>query len=389
MRPIGLEFQSGAQLLKNLTVAAPIDREEVLMNRSIIRVPVASLTVAFALCIGTSTMAADCASPKLINSLPMEKVPGSDLMTVTTTIEGSPEKLLVDIGTMSTQLWNTQAANLKLPVEEGRRSMDLGGRFSEDSARVASFMLGSMKTGYFHIQVYPDADFANPGTDGVLGTDMMQPNDIDLDFAHQRLNLFSPEECNEAGIYWAPSTITPMKMETYAGVVYVAVALDGHKIIALLDTGSDRTFLNPQTARELFSLKADSLKAGNVTAGGALIKAGMYAFSALEVGGLTFNNPQIAIPFDIMSQSTREFHASRILRDRFTLSEIQPDMVIGMDILKQTHLYISFRDERVYVSPAGQGVALKPEPIKSHWFNVWRYGYDTYLTPYRHKFVGL
>jgi hypothetical protein len=64
-------------------------------------------------------------------------------------------------------------------------------------------------------------------------------------------------------------------------------------------------------------------------------------------------------------------------------------MIIGMDVLKQTHLYISFQDQRVYVSPAGDGQALTATPAKTSWFNVWRHGYDTYLYPGRRPFFSL
>ena len=329
-----------------------------------------------------------CAPPQLVNSLPMEQTPGGDTMTVTTAIDGSPEKLLIGIGDLSTQLWNTPATKLDLPVREGRRTMDAGGRFSLDVARVGSFTLGSMQTGNFDVRVEQDPDFANAGSDGVLGTDMMQRYDIDLDFVHRQLNYFTPEQCKGAGIYWNPGAMTSVQMVTYAGVVYVPVTLDGHTIIALLDTSANRTFLNPQVAERLFGLEAASLEAGSVTDGGAVIKAGMHTFSSLTFGGLTVSNPQIAIPFDIVSQNTGEFHADRVLRDTYPLSQFLPPLILGMDVLKQSHLYVSFRNQRIYVSAAGDGPALKPAPIKTSWFNVWRYGYDTYF-PYMHKFFAL
>jgi beta-lactamase regulating signal transducer with metallopeptidase domain len=331
----------------------------------------------------------ECAPPKLLNSLPLENVPDSNTMTVATTVEGNPEKLQVGIGDASTQLWISQAKKISLPVQEGRRDMDAGGRFSMDVARVARFTLGSMETGHFDIQVMPDPDYAMAGFDGVLGTDMMHSYDIDLDFAHRQLNYFLPEECKGAGIYWSPSTTTSVEMVTVPGIVWVRVTLDGHMISALLDTGADRTFLNPQVAEKLFGLKADALEGGNVKDGGALIKAGMHTFSSLTFGGLTVNNPQIAIPFDVETQNTHEFRGPTVIRDRYHLSDILPPIILGMDVLRQTHLYISFRNNRVYVSPAGDGQALKQQaPTKPIWFNVWRDSYDP-MFHYLHPFVTL
>ncbi len=119
----------------------------------------------------------------------MEKVPGSDSMTVRATIDGSPEKLLVGIGTIRTQLWHNTA--LKLDPTVG----------IESSAACLGITLGSMEAGGFPVQVNPTSAFAPSAFDGVLGADMMPRYDIDLDFAHRKLNYFSPEQCKGAGIY--------------------------------------------------------------------------------------------------------------------------------------------------------------------------------------------
>jgi hypothetical protein len=316
----------------------------------------------------------------------MERTPGRDTMTVAVNIDGQPARLLVGIAD-TTQLWNGEAAKLDLPVQEGRRMMDGGGRFSEDVARVDRLGLGSMQTGGFYTQISPDPEFADPQSSGVLGSDMMIRYDIDLDFAHQRLNFFTPGPCEGAGIYWAPGKVTSVKTAAYATVVYVPVTLDGRTIIAALDTSADKTILNPKVARRLFGVTPDSADTATVAISGALIKAGLHRFSSLGFGGLTFGNPEIAVPVDALTENTREFHAAKTARDTFRLSEFLPDLVIGMDVLKQTHLYISFQNRRVYVSAAGDGRALQPQPLKTSWFNVWRHGYDMYWRGH-HPFVA-
>ena len=210
-------------------------------------------------------------------------MPDSDTMAVPVTIEGRPAKLMIGIADGS-QLWNAQAEKLGLAVREGGRMMDGGGRFSEDVARVGSLSLGSMETGNFVTQIGADPDFA--GSDGVLGTDMMMRYDIDLDFAHHRMNYFTPEQCQGAGVYWAPGKVTSVKMEAYADVVFVPVNLDGHMIVAALDTTADRTFLNPRIADKLFGLRPESLTPGSVRDSGAVMKAGMRRFSSLTLRGI-------------------------------------------------------------------------------------------------------
>jgi hypothetical protein len=204
----------------------------------------------------------------------------------------------------------------------------------------------------------------------------MAQYDIDLDFAHRKLNYFKPEQCKGAGIYWSPTTITAVPILAYTGTqygdrspiprlgtTYVPVTLDGHVILALLDTSLDRTFLNPDVAQKIFGLSAEGQEAGAVSDGGALIKAGLHRFSTLTLGGLTASNPLVAIPFDVKSESSGITHAAKTARDTFLLHEIMPDIVVGMDMLKHTHLYVSFQNDRVYVSAAGEGAALDAGPV--------------------------
>jgi len=215
--------------------------------------------------------------------------------------------------------------------------------------------------------------------DGILGNVMMRHYDIDLDFAHQKMNFFAPEQCMGAGIYWSPSTISSVPIVAYTGMeyadrspiprlgdTYVPVTLDGQVIIALLDTRADRTFINPDVADKLFGLKPDGMEPVSVDDGGTVIKAGTHVFKSLSFGGLTAGNMHVAVPLDVMSQSSKIFHASKVARDTFYLHELMPDMVIGMDLLRHSHLYVSFQNDRVYVSAAGDGPALAASPVRAH-----------------------
>jgi hypothetical protein len=148
------------------------------------------------------------------------------------------------------------------------------------------------------------------------------------------------------------------------GTTYVPVTLEGHVILALLDTSLDRTLLNPDVAKRLFGLDAASLDEVTANDGGAPIKAGGHRFSTLSLGGLTASNLLVAIPFDKKTESSGITHVSKTAQSVFLLHEIMPDLVVGMDVLKHTHLYVSYQNDRVYVSAAGDGQSLNPGPIE-------------------------
>lgn len=340
--------------------------------------------VANAQTLGPEIMGAPtCDRPTLMNSMPMDKVPGSNLMTVTANINDKPQKMLFDIGRASSRVWRSTAAKLHIAEESWGSDWDFSGRYSENAARVGRLNLGSIQSGGFYLHVSPDPTVASAPYDGLLRNDVMWMYDIDLDFAHQRLNYFSPEKCKGAGIYWSPTTITSIPIIAYAGTqygnqspiprlgaTYVVATLEGHAIVALLDTSADRSFLNPAVAKNVFKLNTESFEPGEVNDGGTLIKAGLHRFSSITLGGLTASNFQIAVPLDVKTESSQITHISRTQRQYYDLHEILPDLVIGMDLLRHSHLYVSYKNDRVYVSAAGEGAELNIGEIKPSRLNV-------------------
>ncbi len=324
-----------------------------------------------------------CAAPQLVNSVKLEMVNGGPVMSVTATINDTPQRMLIDIGRMPVRLWERTAAKLHL-TNQGAQYFDFAGRYSQRSSRVGDIKLGSMEGGGFHVLVVQDPNTEAAPFDGIIGNDILFRYDVDLDFAHQKMNFYTPEQCEGAGIYWSPSTITSVPIVAFSGVAYgdrspvarlsttyVPVTLDGHVFVALLDTSADRTFMNPEVADKVFGLKPESLEATSVSDGGTLIKAGAHTFSRLTLGGLTAGNVRVAVPLDVKTESTNIFHGNKIAQDSFYLHEILPDMVIGMDILRHAHLYVGFQSARLYVAAAGDGPALAAAtPTETTWFNV-------------------
>ena len=329
--------------------------------------------------------AAGCAPPKLVNSVPLEMVNGGPVMSVAATFNNTPLRMLIDIGRSPMRLWESAADKLHL-ANQGAFYFDFAGRFSQRSSRVEDVKLGSMEGGGFHVLITKDPNTAEAPFDGIIGNEIAIRYDVDLDFAHQKMNFFTPEKCEGAGIYWSPGTITSVPIVAFSGVAYgdrspvprldttyVPVTLDGHVFVALLDTSADRTFINPEVADKVFGLKPESLEATGVNDGGTLIKsAGLRTFAPDVWRRLTASNVRVAVPLDVKSENTRILsRQQRSPRDSFYLHEIMPDMVIGMDILRHAHLYVAFQSARVYVSAAGDGPALAAAaPTETTWFNV-------------------
>ena len=324
--------------------------------------------------------AADCVAPELLNSVPLTLAHDGGMPVVSASLDGKPVKLLIDTGSIVSQVSNVPAAALHLTsLATPRGQYDISGRFSHEAARITDLTLGNMEATGFYLRLVPDPNFsAEPPFDGILATDMMSRYDIDLDFGHSRLNYFSPETCQGAGVYWAPKALAILPTPTLPGRAYVDVMLDGHKVSALIDTGSEHSMMNPALARKLFGLTPNSpgMVPGEVISDGAIADADFHTFPALSLGGLTLTNVRIAVVRDARTEDNGEYHIARTLPTQFNLNQLLPDLTLGMDVLRQTHLYISFRDQRVYVSRAEDGTGMPPAMSAPNKLTVWHFGYE-------------
>ena len=324
--------------------------------------------------------AATCAPPRLLNSVPMSLVHDGGMAVVSASLDGRPVRFQLDTGSIFSQVSRTPAEAFHLTgLEIPHGQFDIAGRFSREAARITTFTLGDMEATGFYARLAPNPDFSpEPPFDGILATDMMARYDVDLDFGHQRLNYFEPEACQGGNAYWAPKTLAVLPIPTLPGRAYVEVMLDGRKITALLDTGSEHSMMNPALARALFGLGegAPGTTPGEVISDGATAKADFHTFSSLSLGAVRLTNIPVAIVRDAKTARDGEIHISRAIPERFDLSQLLPGLTLGMDALRQTHLYISFRNQRVYVSAADDGNGSAPAGGAPNKLTVWQFGYE-------------
>ena len=200
----------------------------------------------------------------------------------------------------------------------------------------------------------------------------------------------------------------------------VPVSLDGHALNAWIDTSAEKSSISTEVAERLFNLTEKDLGPASqvkVTPEAALgfynphyLGDGFYAriprtenisglvfkapvhrrkFSGLSVGHIDIKNLELLIIPDIWGRNNDAsrffFYTPRVFgkvvwdlldmaavgNDRYfmskdprfvsTFSNVRrevPDMVLGMDVLRHLHLYISLKEKRMYFSTG----AAKPAP---------------------------
>ena len=327
------------------------------------------LALAFSLLAATAAFAAgaqaqSCGPLKRALSLDLKPGPaGGPLFGVAVTVNGTPRTFALSTNGQISRLGRAVVTELKLsPRSQGRLLARNG---AVRNAQVVTVDLGVGG------QVLKDNEMIvadDPGRfDGVYAPDLMQHYDIDMDFAARKLNYFLSDHCDGQVIYWttAGATSVPVRGWTEHAsypVMTVPVSVEGHELMATVNTGDPITIMEADTAHQLFNLTADSpgaIPLGTMN-GNASQRIYGYTFKTLAIGGLVMNNVRVRVEPDLLGTGTRDTLQadSHIVR---RTDNRAPAVRLGMNVLGRLHLYIAAKEEKLYLTQgADQGAGGAP-----------------------------
>jgi predicted aspartyl protease len=255
-------------------------------------------------------------------------------VTVPVKIEGHDYRLLVDTGgyinTLSQQVVRREGYN---PRQAAGGLVGMGTTRMNTYVTVKKFMVGHSLGENFDFYV---DDFNNLAWDGLLAPQVLATYDVDFDFAHEKLSLISPDHCPGRVVYWTqePAAIIPIEMQDRTHI-RVPVTIDGKEIKATFDTGSHKSYMTLRAAAHYLDIdeKNPALKSlGNSNINGMVTPVYQYPFATLSFGDVTVNHPHI------------EIVSNEVWGER--------DLLLGASILRQLHLYIAYKEKKLYVTPA-------------------------------------
>ncbi|GAB2545775.1 aspartyl protease family protein [Rhodanobacter koreensis] len=280
---------------------------------------------------------ADGCKLKDYGTLPVEMVGGR--ATTMVKINGNDTRFIIDTGaffdTMSRA--NALALGLKLrPAPFGYRISGIGGTAAVEFAQVEEF--GILGATLKHI------GFIVGGTDtghGLLGANLLDLADLEIDLAHGKLTLFSAEHCDKLALaYWSKDgynvadivpAVNPNDRRTF-----LKVMINGKKVRAVLDSGADATLLTRRAAERVgIDLSGSEVGAGNGFGIGArTVKTWTAPIDSFSVGTETIQHSQMqVIDGDIGGGET--------------------DMLLGVDFLLAHHMFIANSQKKVYFTYNG------------------------------------
>ncbi|HWD26241.1 MAG TPA: retroviral-like aspartic protease family protein [Rhizomicrobium sp.] len=311
--------------------------------------------------------AQDCAPQTKVATLALEPAIDKKEEYVPVTINGVQKLMLLDTGGAMTEVTTEAVDELHLARRHGNfRLYNIYGE-SSDQFVVGSLEIGPLKAQGVALAVAPGDHVFGEDYElaGVLAPDILKHYDIDVDFGSDTLNLFSPDHCAGKVIYWQPERVAVIPMRVlHSGHIMVQVALDGQPVTAILDTGAYHTTLALPAAETQFGLRVgdkDTPRSGNLT-GKPNAFTYHHVFKSLAFEGIAVNNPQVEIIPDLLHQVATDAAlpptGTRI--DDPKKREANAAMLIGMSILRHFHIYIAYKEQRLYVTPTIEHPVLPP-----------------------------
>ncbi len=306
----------------------------------------------------------DCHPLTLITSVDLTMAPDDSAALIPVTLKDKPVMLLVDTGGLLTMIEPKVADELGLIRRKGSVGLvNVSGEMSNDFVHT-SMQLGTLKAEDlpFIVEAPSQGIVDDPTIAGILGPDVLRNYDVDIDFGARKFNLISQDHCEGKVIYWQADAVAVVPMTVMdTGHIQFQVNVDGHDVTAMLDTGADVSVMTLPTAQSVFGIvpgSADTPKTGALP-GKPNALTYEHVFKSLTFEGIGVTNAKVALIPDLvrgvnLQNATPEI-GTRIVSP--TANERPQAMLIGMDILHHFHIYIAYKERKLYITPAGKPAA--------------------------------
>lgn len=312
--------------------------------------------IAFSVLMSAPAAADDC-QLKQVASLPVTWTTNGH-MSIPVDMEDTRKNLILDTGAPASIINKSAAEELHLVrarIFRGTFINSSGGSFDE-RATVRSLTIDHLHAENTDFLVSDSPISSDDTVDGLLGVGLLQSQDIEFDFADNKINLFSQDHCPGKVIYWPADAISVVPIQILeSGHIIVPALLDGKKMDALFDTGSPGTFLSLEGAHNMFDLHtADLTEIGHE----GDRKYYKHRFKTLTFEGITINNPELMLS----ENETRSGEAAHIGTRLAEKSQGDVDLILGLREMRHFRIYIAYKEKKLYITAGGAAPAATSAP---------------------------
>ncbi|TWB41779.1 retroviral-like aspartic protease family protein [Nitrospirillum pindoramense] len=310
--------------------------------------------VAGALVAGAAAQAAETCQMIKSDTLPVEMDGNQPLVKVA--VNGHPVYFLVDTGSALSMILRSKAEELDLPSFSGRNGtlVGVGGRSDIQGTRIKTFTLGKQTVTDMPLKLAGERRIGREDVVGLLGEDVFRKFDVEIDLAHNIINLYQPRGCDSAFLgFWAENAMTAdfRPVDWQAPSIVLDVTVGGKPVRAILDSGATHSVLSleaasragvtPDTPGVVMGEKSEGI-------GAKLVQDWVGVFDGFTLGDETIKRAKLR--FSDLNGSAS--YADAGSRTRFDTSG-GPEMLLGADFLRAHHVLIAHSQNRLYFTYNG------------------------------------
>lgn len=296
-----------------------------------------ALTMGLGLLLAGQAVAEGC---HLINygTLPVEMV--DERATTRVQVDGKEVRFLLDTGGFFNLMSRATAASLGLnvaPAPFGFGIRGLGGSASVGQTRIRK--LGILDA------TLPNVVFMVGGTDageGLLGANLLDIADLEIDLAHGKMTLFKGEDCAKTPLaYWVKDgrfevADTRPAQDRFDRRTLLQVVVNGTTLQAVLDSGAAATVITRKAAeRAGIALQGPDAKliGSSIGVGPKAVQAWTAKVRSFSVGTETIQNSEMEVVDGRLGDDT--------------------DVLLGIDFMLAHHLFVANSQRRLYFTYNG------------------------------------
>lgn len=223
---------------------------------------------------------------------------------------------------------------VSIPAPKGVKMVGIGGTVNVQRAVVDGLTIPGMSI--------DQAPFIVGGSDAgnaLLGANLLDQGDLEIDLAHGKMTLYRESQCTDAPLaYWAKEfhvvDIEPSQ-NTLDHRTFLTVTINGARLLALLDSGAPSSVMSRSAAKragiDVNTAEGKTGFGGGV--GAKSLKEWTVDVDAITVGSETIHNTQIQVIDGSIARET--------------------DMLLGADFLLAHHVYIANAQKKVFFTYNG------------------------------------
>ncbi len=258
-------------------------------------------------------------------------------------IDDVPVSLILDTGSEGGMLTQRGAERLRLQTDTHGMAtiVGTGGTIMARQVLVRGLQVAGNA---FPPQVMPVVSLSRLGedsrpADGLIGAEVLSFFDIDFDFPHRRVTLYDVRGCHGNFLPWTTAYTAVPLQRTRGSLLVLPVMLEGHRMRALLDTGSNNGRVNRAAALDM-GIPAATLdhdaRGQEIGVGGKVQPSAVHRFAEVQVGAERFRNVELPIAEQPVQQA---------------------DMLLGLSYMLGRHIWLSYATRQMFVERRDAAVA--------------------------------